>query len=103
MAVAEVPHVLTEPQVAHAADRPRRKPEVRPLDRDLARAVVAIRQRDGLRATGEPLEALVLAHAPPPRDRPHATWADVPATTPETVALAKDLKRDGAKSPFNKV
>src|SRR5207249_1546362 len=53
MAVAEVPHVLTEPQVAHAADRPRRKPEVRPLDRDLARAVVAIRQRNGLRATGE--------------------------------------------------
>src|SRR2546425_289358 len=53
MAVAEAPHVLTEPQIAHAADRPCRKPEVRPLDRDLARAVVAIRQRDGVRATGE--------------------------------------------------
>ena len=47
----------------------------------------------GLRATGEPLEALVLAHAPPPPERPHATWADVPATVPETVALARVLKR----------
>jgi DNA-3-methyladenine glycosylase I len=42
----------------------------------------------GLRATGEPLQALVRAHAPPPRDRP-------PATVPETVALARELKRRG--------
>ncbi len=54
-----------------------------------ARATVA------LRATGEPLEALVRAHAPPPPERPPATWADVPATVPETVALARDLKRRG--------
>ena len=49
----------------------------------------------GLRATGEPLEALVRAHAPPPRARPPATWADVPATVPESLALARELKRRG--------
>jgi DNA-3-methyladenine glycosylase I len=49
----------------------------------------------GLRATGEPLEVLVRTHAPPPRERPPATWADVPATVPATVALARDLKRRG--------
>jgi DNA-3-methyladenine glycosylase I len=54
-----------------------------------ARATVA------LRAAGEPLEALVGAHAPPPQDSPPATWADVPATRPESVALARELKRRG--------
>lgn len=49
----------------------------------------------GLRATGEPLDALVRAHAPVPPKRPPATWDDVPATVPETVALAHDLKRRG--------
>jgi len=47
-----------------------------------ARATVA------LRATAEPLDALV---------RPPAlnTWADVQSTRPETVALARELKRRG--------
>ncbi len=54
-----------------------------------ARATVA------LRSTGEPLEALVRAHAPRRRERPPATWADVPATVPESVALARELKRRG--------
>ena len=54
-----------------------------------ARATVA------LRATGEPLQALVRAHAPRRRDRPPATWADVLATVPESVALARELKRRG--------
>lgn len=54
-----------------------------------ARAAVA------LRATGEPLDAFVRAHAPRPRERPPATWADVPATVPESVALARELKRRG--------
>jgi DNA-3-methyladenine glycosylase I len=49
----------------------------------------------GLRASGEPLGALVRAHAPVPRERPPATWDDVPATVPETVALARELKRRG--------
>ena len=54
-----------------------------------ARATVAIR------AAGEPLDALVRAHAPSPPDRAPVTWADVPATTPESVALARELKRRG--------
>jgi len=53
-----------------------------------ARATVALRD------TGETLEALIRAHAPRATPPP-ATWADVPATTPETVALARELKRRG--------
>jgi DNA-3-methyladenine glycosylase I len=53
-----------------------------------ARATVAIR------AAGKALDALIRAHAPPPRDAP-ASWAEVPSTTPETVSLAKELKRRG--------
>ena len=45
-----------------------------------ARATVA------LRPTGEPLDAVIRAHAPAPQDPPPATWADVPSTAPETVA-----------------
>ncbi|WP_425297118.1 DNA-3-methyladenine glycosylase I [Nocardia brasiliensis] len=40
------------------------------------------------------LDKLLWSFAPPPRPRP-ATGADVPATTPESVALAKELKRKG--------
>ena len=61
------------------------------IEATLANARAAV----GLRATGEPLEALVWAHAPPPRARPPATWADVPATVPESLALASELKRRG--------
>ena len=61
------------------------------IEATLANARAAV----GLRATGEPLEALVRAHAPPPRARPPATWADVPATMPESLALARELKRRG--------
>ena len=53
-----------------------------------ARATVAIRE------AGEPLDALIRAHAPPPRKAPTA-WAEIPATTAETVALARELKRRG--------
>ena len=54
-----------------------------------ARATVA------LRATGGPLDAVIRTHAPAPQEPPPATWADVPSTTPETVALARELKRRG--------
>jgi DNA-3-methyladenine glycosylase I len=54
-----------------------------------ARATVA------MRAAGESLDALVVAHAPPPQDPPPATWADVPSTRPEATALARELKRRG--------
>jgi DNA-3-methyladenine glycosylase I len=40
------------------------------------------------------LSALLWSFAPPPRPRP-STFADVPATTPESVAMAKELKRRG--------
>jgi len=53
-----------------------------------ARATVA------LRATDEPLPALVLAHRPPARPAPRAL-AHLPATVPEAVALARELKRRG--------
>lgn len=48
-----------------------------------------------LRATGEPLDVLVRAHAPAPEEAAPNTWADVPTTMPETVALARELKRRG--------
>jgi DNA-3-methyladenine glycosylase I len=53
-----------------------------------ARATVAIR------TAGEPLDVLIRSHAPPPRDPP-SSWADVPSTTEETVALARELKMRG--------
>ncbi|MFI5493089.1 DNA-3-methyladenine glycosylase I [Actinoplanes sp. NPDC051859] len=42
------------------------------------------------------LSDLLWSYAPRPRPRP-ATHADVPAHTPESVALAKDLKKRGFK------
>jgi DNA-3-methyladenine glycosylase I len=53
-----------------------------------ARATVA------LRAAGEPLDAVIRAHIPARASAP-ATWTDVPATIPETAALARELKRRG--------
>jgi DNA-3-methyladenine glycosylase I len=53
-----------------------------------ARATVA------LRAAGEPLDTVIRAHAPPPQEPP-MRWADVNSTTPETVALARELKLHG--------
>ena len=54
-----------------------------------ARATVA------LRAAGEPLDALLRAHAPAPLDPPAASLAELRPTAPETVALARRLKRHG--------
>ena len=44
--------------------------------------------------SGVDLSDLLWSHAPPPRARP-ATGADVPAQSPESVALARELKRRG--------
>ena len=55
-----------------------------------ARAVVALRKRDGDGA----LDRLVWSHRPEPRPVPRRL-ADLPATTTESTALAKDLKRHG--------
>jgi len=41
------------------------------------------------------LAALLWSFAPPPRPRRPASFAEVPATTPESTAMAKDLKRRG--------
>ena len=46
------------------------------------------------RAAGRGLAALIWSHAPEPVPAPK-TLADVPATTPASVAMAKDLKRRG--------
>lgn len=55
-----------------------------------ARAVVA------LHAQGRTLDELVWSHAPAEAARErHALWMDVPASTPESVALAKALKAQG--------
>lgn len=55
-----------------------------------ARALLALRDAGGDGA----LDRLIWSHAPPLRPAP-ASLADVPATTPESVALAKALKRHG--------
>jgi DNA-3-methyladenine glycosylase I len=47
-----------------------------------------------LRGVAEPLDALIRAHAPA-QGKPPIAWPDVPSTTPETVALARELKRRG--------
>jgi DNA-3-methyladenine glycosylase I len=52
-----------------------------------ARATVALRDDGGL-------EALVLAHAPGDRAAP-GTTEELPASTPQSVALSRDLKRRG--------
>lgn len=46
-----------------------------------------------LRAAGEPLGSLLRPRASP--HRPPAAWSDVPSTTPEAVALARELKARG--------
>jgi DNA-3-methyladenine glycosylase I len=49
-----------------------------------------------LRDAGTGLVELVWErHRPPPRPDPPRTFADIPTQTPETVALAKELKRRG--------
>jgi DNA-3-methyladenine glycosylase I len=51
-----------------------------------ARATVALRG-------GEPLDALIRRHAPALADPPPDSWAQVQAKRPETVTLARELKR----------
>ncbi|WP_278235973.1 DNA-3-methyladenine glycosylase I [Isoptericola sp. AK164] len=53
------------------------------------RAVVA------LHSAGRTLDELFWSFAPPPRDRRPASPSEVPATTPESTALARALKSEG--------
>lgn len=54
-----------------------------------ARATVALRE------AGRPLHELVWSFAPDGQRPAPAAFADVPAVTPESTALAKELKRHG--------
>jgi DNA-3-methyladenine glycosylase I len=57
-------------------------------------AIANARGTLALREAGTPLDQLVWSHRPKPR-RPVKSIYDLPATTPESVALSKDLKRAG--------
>jgi DNA-3-methyladenine glycosylase I len=54
-----------------------------------ARAVLGLAER------GEDLDTLLWSFAPPPREVPPAGFGDVPATTPESTAMAKALRARG--------
>ncbi|HEY7619682.1 MAG TPA: DNA-3-methyladenine glycosylase I [Solirubrobacteraceae bacterium] len=60
------------------------------IEATIANARATVDLRDG----GTPLHELVWSHRPPSRPAPKS-FADVPAHTPEAVALAKALKRAG--------
>jgi DNA-3-methyladenine glycosylase I len=57
-------------------------------------AIANARGTLALRDSGTPLDQLVWAHRPKSR-RPVKSIYDLPATTPESVALSKELKRAG--------
>ena len=61
------------------------------IEATLANARAAL----ALRAIGEPLDMVIRAGAPALQSPSPTTWADVHSTTPETVALARELKRRG--------
>ncbi|ROS73355.1 DNA-3-methyladenine glycosylase I [Cellulomonas sp. PhB143] len=56
---------------------------------DNARALVALHDQ------GETLDELFWSYAPDPVPERPSTWGAVPATTPASLALSKDLKRRG--------
>jgi DNA-3-methyladenine glycosylase I len=60
------------------------------IDATIANARATLALRDA----GEPLEELVWDHRPEPRPAP-GSFADVPATVPQSAALARLLKRRG--------
>ena len=60
------------------------------IEATIANARVTVALRDA----GESLDSVIRAHTPA-RPEPPASWAEVPATTPETVSLARELKRRG--------
>jgi DNA-3-methyladenine glycosylase I len=63
--------------------------------RNRAKIAAAVRNARTAREQPEGLSALLWSFAPTgPRTRP-VTLADVPATSPESVAMAKELKRRG--------
>lgn len=64
--------------------------------RNRAKVTAAIANARAALEVPEGLDALLWSFAPDPGSRPRpATLADVPATTPESTAMAKELKRRG--------
>ncbi|HEU5472113.1 MAG TPA: DNA-3-methyladenine glycosylase I [Actinophytocola sp.] len=64
--------------------------------RNRAKIDAAIRNANAIAALDTPLDELLWSFAPDPAGRPRpATLADVPASTPESTAMAKELKRRG--------
>lgn len=61
----------------------------------IAAAIANARATLDLRDGPQPLHELVWSFAPEPRPEPPVTWADVPAITPESTALATALKKRG--------
>ena len=57
-------------------------------------AIANARAVRAMEAQGDSLADLLWSFAPGGRPAPR-TWADVPATTPESTAMAKELKRRG--------
>src|SRR5918998_66974 len=63
--------------------------------RNRAKITAAVRNARAAQDLAEGLDALLWSFAPEPRRPRPATLADVPATSPESVAMAKELKRRG--------
>jgi DNA-3-methyladenine glycosylase I len=64
--------------------------------RNRAKIEAAIHNARAVAALEEPLSELVWSFAAPPRPAPRSL-ADVPAVTPESTALARELKRRGLR------
>jgi DNA-3-methyladenine glycosylase I len=60
-------------------------------------AIANARVASGLRDGGESLAALVWSFRPDGRDRAPRSYGDVPSTTPDSKALARELKRRGCR------
>jgi DNA-3-methyladenine glycosylase I len=58
-------------------------------------AIANARAAAAIHDAGDSLAELIWSHAPPRRRRAPRTLDDVPAVTPESTALAKELKRRG--------
>jgi DNA-3-methyladenine glycosylase I len=64
--------------------------------RNRAKISASVRNARAAQQLPEGLDALLWSFAPDPGTRPRpATMAEVPATSPESVAMAKELKRRG--------
>ena len=62
--------------------------------RKIEAAIANARAVTDMHAAGDTLAELIWAHQPPARDAPRSL-RDVPATTPESIALARGLKARG--------